>query len=199
MDNSESFRGVGVTSKVRITGGVATLITGHSFAQYWLADALQETKEGKDFNSIRREIIFASCFLESYLFEWAQGQLSIDLEGLFHLFPPGEDLPSLTIKWKETPKKIYKKKGLSEFPELELTDFYALVRLRNNLIHSQASRYLISNVKDRSSPEPSIKSLEVMGSGWATNVAINLVKELHKKCGSEPPKYFLDAISSNLK
>lgn len=193
MDNSESFRGVGVTSKVRVTGSIATLITGHSFAQYWLADALQEG-EGKDFNSIRREIVFASSFLESYIFEWAQGQLSNDAEGLLDLFPLHKNLPSLTIKWKQTPQKIYVRKGLGKFPELEFTDFDRLVSLRNNLLHSQASRFLISNEMDLSWPEPSIKLLEAKGNGWATRVAISLVKELHRKCGSEPPKYFLDAV-----
>ena len=82
---------IGTTSTQGLT---PTLIVGHSFAQYWLEDARRES-EGDDWHNVRREILFSATFLEAYLFEWAQTQLTNDIAELLKLFPQDGYIPSL--------------------------------------------------------------------------------------------------------
>ena len=42
------------------------------FAPDWLRDARSEAMLLEDIDSRRREIVFAVCFIESYLFEWVR-------------------------------------------------------------------------------------------------------------------------------
>src|SRR5262245_31238247 len=54
----------------------ATLVTWGGFAIAWYADALKEARVGAgDHHERRREIVFAVCCAESYLWEWSYGLL----------------------------------------------------------------------------------------------------------------------------
>ena len=56
-----------------------------NFSEYWFKDAHNESVSGADENSIRREILFAVCFLESYIFEWTRRL--VDIEEISEYFP----------------------------------------------------------------------------------------------------------------
>jgi hypothetical protein len=53
-----------------------------NFSEDWYLDSLHEARSAKNgpdvHNSIRREIIFSVCFLESYIFEWVRDMLEIE-------------------------------------------------------------------------------------------------------------------------
>jgi len=60
-------------------------------AQSWFADALRETKTGGDAHARRREIVFAVCFAETYLFEWVRDEVVRgDVQKLNKYFKPGK-------------------------------------------------------------------------------------------------------------
>jgi hypothetical protein len=64
------------------TVGVPTVWVSDNFSEDWFSDALKEARSGTDFNARRREIIFAACFAESYLFEWTRRRIEIEEEPL---------------------------------------------------------------------------------------------------------------------
>src|SRR5919112_3743691 len=63
----------GVPSEESI--GELTVWLTYSFAPEWFEDALNEAKRGADHNARRREIVFAVCCAESYLFEWVRDEI----------------------------------------------------------------------------------------------------------------------------
>jgi hypothetical protein len=101
----------GVASSRRSVFGVADVWMTYSFAREWFEDALHEAKTGTDHNARRREMVFAVCFAESYLFEWVRDDIfdRKDFEKLVaslnQVFPPGQEQPVLE-KWKDVPKKL---------------------------------------------------------------------------------------------
>lgn len=76
--------------KASVTG--PTVWLSDNFAQDWFADALNEARTEQDHNSRRREIIFATCFAESYIFEWVRHV--VEIEEVNNYFVP------LRIAWE---------------------------------------------------------------------------------------------------
>jgi hypothetical protein len=62
-------------ASMTVSGGTPTIWLTYPFAKEWFEDALHEAKTGIDHNARRREIVFAVCFAESYLFEWVRDQV----------------------------------------------------------------------------------------------------------------------------
>ena len=56
-----------------------------SWASRWFADASREAHIGPDVDARRREIVFAVCFVESYLFEWTRAL--VKPRAVFFIFP----------------------------------------------------------------------------------------------------------------
>lgn len=50
-------------------------VTSYSFAPEWFRDAVSEVRSGGDYHSNRREILFAVCCAESFLFEWVRDDI----------------------------------------------------------------------------------------------------------------------------
>jgi hypothetical protein len=67
--------------------GELTVWLTYSFAPDWFEDALHEAKTGIDHNAQRREIVFAVCCAESYLFEWVRDEIigKSDMEELIKI------------------------------------------------------------------------------------------------------------------
>ncbi|MBI1422104.1 MAG: hypothetical protein GC149_01475 [Gammaproteobacteria bacterium] len=193
-DDTRSFIGQAQTANLQCIGYSSTLITGHAFAQYWFEDAYQESK-GNTWHHIRREIIFSTTFLEAYLFEWAQSQLTNDMVELLRLFPQEKNIPSLTNKWNKTITQIFKLRALGEPPCSDIEEFKQLIELRNNLLHARASRLSITNEVNISWPEPSAESLSKLQNGWALGVAIDMVCLLNSHAGTDIPNYIKEKIS----
>ena len=91
---------VSVTDGTRITDEARGSIITH-WAKAWFADALDEAKKTQDPQARRREILFAVCFAESYLFEWVRDVVLAgkDPEDLNRYFPP------VPRRWRRLPEK----------------------------------------------------------------------------------------------
>ena len=68
-----------------------------SFAKFWYQDTVAEAQGRDGEHSKRREIVFAACFLESYIFEYVRDFKANDLDARF---PAGQSR-SLVDKWRD--------------------------------------------------------------------------------------------------
>jgi hypothetical protein len=181
------------------TVGTGTIWLTYPFAKEWFEDALHEAKTGSDHNARRREIVFAVCFAESYLFEWIRDQV-LDrndfqrlVTDLNHYFPPGEWQP-VTEKWKLIPKRLLRDGRVPATPDLSQSyweRFTKLVDMRNGLVHARSSRPEATHLQEIEKPHPSKGYLDKLPAGWATGVVVTLVKELHKAVGTSEPDWLV--------
>jgi len=165
-----------------------------NFAEDWFRDALNEARTGKDIHALRREIIFATCFLESYIFEWTRRLVQIDEVDSY--FPPTARSEKghryrqdLKQKWAQIPKELYNSKKIPIRPALDLSDLGTLLKYRHGLIHAAASRPFSSLQQSVTKPFPTKEDLKKLKPGWAVNVAADLVLQFHQNLGTPPPDY----------
>lgn len=180
----EPDRDIVLPSGVRLTGFAPTILQYANLSESWYRDTVREA-QGKDADSTRREIVFAACFLESYIFEWTR---SISISGLDKYFPPSQKR-RLKEKWKEVPTELYVDQIIPVRPELDLSDLATLVKYRNGLIHAQASRPSNADMDERSKPVPALGELDRIAHGWAQGVAKRLVLQLHAQLDTAAPGY----------
>jgi len=179
--------------------GTGTIWLSYSFAKEWFEDALHEARTGTDHNARRREIVFAVCFAESYLFEWIRDEV-LDprdyqklVTDLNQYFPPGEGQP-VKDKWKLVPKKLLSAGLVPAVPDLNQPyweHFTKLVTMRNGLVHARSSRPETTQIQEKEKPLPSKEDLDNLPAGWATEVVVTLVKELHKAVGTSEPDWLV--------
>ena len=62
----------------RVTVQPVTFWRSDNYAEDWYRDAVAEARSGGGHDARRREIIFASCFAESFIFEWTRHKLKIE-------------------------------------------------------------------------------------------------------------------------
>jgi hypothetical protein len=169
---------------LRLTGFAPTIWQHANLSEPWYRDTVREA-QGKDADSTRREIVFAACFLESYIFEWTR---SIAFGGLNKYFPPSQKR-RLREKWKEVPAELYVDRIIPVRPALDLSDLATLVKYRNGLIHARASRPSNPDIDDASKPVPALGELDRIAHGWAQGVAKVLVLQLHGQLDTAPPGF----------
>lgn len=184
---------VGVATEKNIALPV-TAWKSDNFAEDWFGDALHEARAGKDYNARRREIIFAVCFLESYIFEWARRTVQIDeISRYFPQQPRQKYDPryrrDLKCKWKEVPKELFEDGKISVDPAVNVSGLGTLLKYRHGLIHAVASRPATDMQPNKTKPFPTKKDLKMLKPGWALKFAVDLVRELHEKIGTQPPDY----------
>jgi len=169
-----------------------TVWRSYHFAPEWYADALNEARHGSDHNARRREIVFAVCSAESYLFECVRDSvLQRNFNELNNYFPPGKKRP-VTTKWNEIPKQLKDEGFIPSIPDLSgqpWQDFAELVDYRNGLLHARASRPETNALPEESMPVPSKGLLDELDPGWATNVVRSLIIDLHNTVGSTLPDW----------
>jgi len=165
-----------------------------NFAQDWYIDAINQSRNGKDHNAIRREIIFATCFAESYIFEWTRQKVQI--EEINDYFPSRHRFKNdpryhrtLIKKWKEIPEELYKESKIPLNPKLDLSGLGTLVKYRNGLIHASASRPATDIQPAKIRPYPTKNMLRKLKAGWAVKTVFDLVTSLHKAVGDPLPHY----------
>jgi hypothetical protein len=170
-----------------------TVWVSDNFAQDWFADALTEAR-GSGIHAIRREIIFACCFAESFIFEWSQRLLQI--EEIERFFPTKRGTPpnpryrrELVEKWTRLPKELCDAGKTTRVPKLDLTDLRKLVRYRNGLIHAAASRPKTEVQPLETVPVPTKEDLARITPGWAVGLVEKLVRDLHSELNVAPPPY----------
>ncbi len=119
-----------------VSGGAPEVWVHSSFARHWFEDALREARTGTDYNARRREIVFAVCFIESYLFEWVRDEaLKRDFKRLRD-YLPATDKRGIRERWKEVIKQLGKDGLLPATPDFGLPyweDFQTLVKFRDGL------------------------------------------------------------------
>lgn len=169
-----------------------TIWKSYHFAPEWFADAMHEAQTGTNHHACRREIIFAVCCAESYLLEWVRDEvLNRDFHRLAEFFPH-EDKTGVTEKWKRVPKKLFEKALIPAPPDFGnkyWENWLKLVDLRNGLVHASSSRPESDSLPSKEQPRPSKSDLDQLGGGWALNVVIELIHELHRAAGTTPPTW----------
>ncbi len=164
----------------------------HTYAPDWFSDACSEIKSSSDPKSRRREIVFAVCFAESYLFEWVRDELlQADFEKLTRYFPV-EDRRGIKQRWKEVIKQLVTDgliKKSPDFVEKYWQEFRTLVDFRDGLVHANASRPDSGQIEEKMRTFPAAHILENLEPGWPTNTVKELVSRLHHAVGTIPPEW----------
>jgi hypothetical protein len=166
-----------------------------TFAPKWFADMSHEAAlEGGD--ARRREIVFAVCFVESYLLEWTRDEpLKRDFRALDRYFP-ADDREGITSRWKTVTKDLLADGRIRAHPDhsrsAAWTDFIKLVGYRDGLVHARTGRPQTGDTPKDAQPTPTIDELNKMPTGWPTRVAVALVRELHAAVGTDSPKWLVD-------
>jgi hypothetical protein len=179
---------------MRATMLPVTVWQSDNYAEDWYRDAVAEVRSSGDHNARRREIIFASCFAESFIFEWSRRKLQIEeIDDYFPPMPRFKNDPryrrNLLYKWKEVPKELQEAGKLKLQPNLDLSRLGELLRYRHGLIHAFASRPATDTQPQRTTPFPRKKDLKTLKLGWAVSIVYDLVSELCDKLGEPKPEY----------
>lgn len=193
----KSTKGITVTPKPLVAKATAfdpKIWLADSFSEDWYKDALHEVQTGKDHNSIRREIIFATCFAESYIFEWAMQNLKIEeINDYFPGEPRSQNDPryrrNLQEKWKQIPIELYKAGKINVKPKLDLSGLGTLLEYRHGLVHASASRPASSSQTKKTKPFPTKDMLKKLETGWAVKIVAKLVINLHQSIDTSIPSY----------
>ena len=180
---------------VRITASAATLWLTSSFAPEWFADALREARTGQDHHARRREIVWAVCCVESYLFVWARDQVLKRNVTEIERFFPSDDRRGIRQRWKEVIKELHRANYIPNSPEFQgayWDDFILLVRYRDGLVHARASRPETDSQPKEAKPLPSKTVLDQLSAGWAVRVVVTLTRRLHDAVGTPQPTWLVE-------
>jgi hypothetical protein len=167
-----------------------------SFARSWFDDAFQEAAEGGERHHRRREIVFAVCFAESYLFEFVRDYVLIRQYDLLFTYFPADDRRGIRERWKEVLRELHDSDLIKAIPDFR-TDpswppFVELVKYRDGLIHAKASRPATSTQNEKEKPMPSLEDLQNLPAGWAVKTVVELVRSLHHHIGIPDPAWLVE-------
>jgi len=183
------------SAEMRLTAFPPTVWISHSFAPEWYEDALNEANAGTGHRSRRREILFAVCCVESYLFEWVRDEaLNRQFSDLPKYFPY-DDRRGIRERWKEVLRAVHSDgliKDLPEFGKSYWAEFRSLVDYRNGLLHGKSSRPHTDILEDDQGPLPSKDDLDEIEAGWAVQVIAQLIVELHVVAGTAKPDWLVE-------
>lgn len=191
-DQPGSFKITVGEGVLAVTGEKVELWKYGTFAPAWFADAKQQITLSDD-NARPREIIFAVCAIESYLYEWVRNQaLKGELKLLPHYFPVDQGFSGITKRWKQVINHLYEDgtiTGKPNFREQYWKEFTDLVDFRNGLVHGGASRPDSDGVAEAERPEPTMEQLNQCAPGWPVKVVADVIKKLHGAVGTAPPDW----------
>jgi hypothetical protein len=182
----------------------ANYIVMASFAEDWFVDARDEATRNTA-AARRKEVIFAVCMLESYLFEWARDIILRKYGGAKLLdkldkYFPKSDWKSLIDKWKDVPKGLCEDGLISSAPDLSgqtWQEFRERVytQYRHALIHASASRPQPKTLTSPTAPPDWKTELAGLEAGWAVRIVVRLIRDLNTKAGTNTPQW-LDGVGS---
>jgi len=185
----------GSAGGIATAAGTLTAWKTYSFAPEWFADASREAGvEGSPGlerrGARRREILFAVCAAESYVFEWVRDTvLNHDFEKLKRYFPAGQKWGVLK-KLKEIPKLLNRDglvTGALDCGGQEWRDFQELVdNYRDGLVHAAASRPETDGQPENEKPVPAAEALDALPPGWALGVVRVILRKLHSDTKTTP-------------
>jgi hypothetical protein len=181
-----------VVGELIFKGGNVSIMMTSSYSRDWFDYAIHEAKAGSKPHSLRKEILFAVCFAETYLFEWIRDDvLKGDYEKLIKYFPSGEKR-GVKDKWKDIPKQLYKDGLIAALPDnsgVERKSFMDLIAMRDGLVHARTSRPEKTLQPEEEKPFPRQQDLEKYSPGEPTKVVISLIKKLHQDIGTSVPNW----------
>lgn len=158
------------------------------FAREWFNDAVREATNGSGLHARRREILFAVCFAEAYIVEWALHDVFHgDLRKFQVYFPHGRRRRSAIDKWREVPDEMFRDGVISKAPKRRAAywqRFQELSEERDLLVHAVVSR------PEDASHEARTRLAELNG-GWAIRTAVDLVRNLHETLGTDAPDWMV--------
>ncbi|MFW6116639.1 MAG: hypothetical protein ACOC6F_02835 [bacterium] len=176
----------------------AYILVEANLAKEWFGDAVGEAKrETEDaLGSIRREIVFAVCFAESYIFEWAR-EVAGPTEVIEH-FRFEEPFETVKEKWKGVPVRLHDA-GLTATksePSIDWGQMGEVTKYRDGLVHGAASipAGLTSEEGEAPEPKPALSELRRRGRGWALAAVLNVVGQLHQQTNTPLPEYLKDDL-----
>ena len=191
-DQPRSLGILAESGALTMTEGRAELWKYGTYAPAWFADAKKQVLLADD-NARPREIIFAICAVESYLFEWVRDKvLNCEFRLLTHYFPVNQRRIGIVERWKQVINHLHEDGTISGKPNYEETywkEFTDLVDFRNGLVHGRASRPDSEGVSEEERPQPTVEQLQQRGSGWPVKVASDVIKKLHEAVGTPPPDW----------
>jgi hypothetical protein len=165
-----------------------------TFAPNWFADCRFEidrtvpSTDREHVSSIRREVIFAVCLAESYLFEWVRDEVcGRNFEEVQAYFPIGAKRGGYD-KWNDIPKQLARNGRIPHSPDFggpHGTEWQRLLDYRDGLIHASVSRPKAA-VDEK---EPSYHTLRGVRRGWALAVVIERIKRLHDATHTALPEW----------
>jgi len=180
------------TTNVNVTPGTGEIrFWKETFAPEWIDEAKREAAV-QGYQARRREIVFAQCFVESYLFEWIRDKV---VKGAFGKIPNYSTKGrGIRNRWMGAVNKVCQERSIAppSWDARYWTDFSRLVCYRNGLVHGKASwPTLISQptIRVGPRPEPSKETLEKLPPGWAVEIVVELVRQLHKTLGTPAPSW----------
>lgn len=195
---SQEFDGSGqdVSMQIAALAGKGTLSsveiwTASCFSRSWYEDARTEAAVSEP-NARRREIIFAVCCAECYLFEWVRDEiLRRDYQRLTHYFPiPDKD--GIYERWRRVTRALREECLIRQLPDdsdAHGPAWNLLLRYRNGLTHASASRPDATGQSEKKRPTPSPQDLELLEPGWAMDVVAERIRRLHTAARSLPPDW----------
>jgi hypothetical protein len=180
------------------SAGVMAWITAwarESFASDWYHDAAEQGTQGPGRAERRREIVFAVCLAETYLYEWVRDHMAPDDEALLLSLFPNTNRTGIRDRWKEVTKALDGAGKLTSPPNFkrpEWQDFIRLVTFRDGLVHAGASRPVDVRAPSKiDAPYPPAATLDGLAPGWATNVVVREIVELHRLAGTTPETWLV--------
>jgi hypothetical protein len=194
------------TTELRASANLAITALGrltawksYNFASEWFADALREAEdehEGAEARGPRRrEILFAVCAAESYVFEWVRDTvLKNDFEKLKKYFPPVPPGKKRGVvrKLQDIPKELASD-GLVPAPldsgGQEWSDFREVVDYRDGLVHAAASRPETDGQPENEKPVPPMDVIDAMPPGWAVKRVRVILQKLHSDTKTPLPDW----------
>jgi hypothetical protein len=145
----------------------------------------------------RREILFAACFVESYLLEWVRDYVLDHEFRVVDKYLPSDDRQGITERWKTVTKMLHADGRIAAQPDYlhssAWRDFIRLVGFRDGLVHCRIGRPQTGETPRDARPTPTINDLTQMWPGWPTRVVVALVREreLHSSAGTSPPEWLI--------
>jgi hypothetical protein len=145
-----------------------------------------------DLHARRREIVFAVCFVESYLFEWARDDVLNHEFAQLPTYFPLDDKRGIRDRWKEVLKALQADGRLNQLPSVgdkNDEEWVRLVLYRDGLIHASSSRPESSRAPPEEGPRPSASVLNAVTPGWAVGIVEERARRLHACSGTQPPEW----------
>lgn len=173
----------------------STFLAWSTFAHQWYWDASNEVPaEGASYvettTALRRQVVFATCALESWFFEWVRDSLLSEPVDATRVCAGYRSFPELV---KGVMEEVGSRGGLTrDFACGESTEWEEMIRLlrvRNGLVHAAASRPG-GNVPDGiPQPEPTAGDLHALAPAEPLRIVRDVARFLTSFADAQPPDW----------